>query len=55
MTDFRRKLFSQEVRREPPVLFGTADLSGLYPFATVRALHRSGFLRRVLARQVEPR
>jgi hypothetical protein len=55
MTDFRRKPFSQEVGRELPVLFDTADLSGLYPFATVSALHRSGFLRRVLARQVEPR
>src|ERR671921_294255 len=30
MTDFRRKLFSQEVRRAPPVLFGTAGLSGRF-------------------------
>ena len=53
MTDFRRKPFSQEAGCEPPVLFDTADLSGLYPFATVSAHHRSGFLRRALARQVE--
>jgi hypothetical protein len=52
---FRRKLISQEAGREPPVLFDTADLSGLYPFATVRAHHRSGFLRRVFARPVNPR
>jgi hypothetical protein len=32
MNDFRRKLFSQEARREPSVLFDTAGLSGLYPF-----------------------
>jgi hypothetical protein len=44
MTDFRRKLFSQEADREPPVLFGTAALSGLYPFATARAHDRNGFL-----------
>ena len=53
MTDFRRKLFSQEAGCEPPVLFDTAGLSGLYPFATVRAHHRNGFLRRVLAWPVE--
>jgi len=47
MTDFQRKLFSQEVRRVPPVLFGTAGLSGLYPFATAMAHYRNGFLRRV--------
>jgi hypothetical protein len=44
MTDFRRKLFSQEAGREPPVLFGTAALSGLYPFATAGAHCRDGFL-----------
>jgi hypothetical protein len=44
MTDFRRKLFSQEAGREPPVLFDTADLSGLYPLATARAHCRDGFL-----------
>jgi hypothetical protein len=44
MTDFRRELFSQEAGREPPVLFGTAALSGLYPFATARAHCRGGFL-----------
>jgi hypothetical protein len=52
MTDFRRKHFSQEARREPPVPFDTA---GLYPFATVRAQHCNGFPRHVLARQVKPR
>jgi hypothetical protein len=34
MNDFRQKLISQDATREPSVLFGTADLSGLYPFAT---------------------
>jgi hypothetical protein len=53
MADFRRKLLSQETRREPPVLFDTAGLSGLYPFATV---HRgSGFQRRAFARPVGAR
>jgi hypothetical protein len=33
----------------PPVLFGTANLSGLYPFATASAHDRNGFLRRVNA------
>jgi len=55
MTDFRRKHFSQEARREPPVHFDTAGQSGLYPFATVRDHHRNGFPRRVLARPVGPR
>jgi hypothetical protein len=55
MNDFRRKLFSQEARREPPVRFDTAGLSGLYPFATARAHHCNGFPRRVLARPVGPR
>ena len=45
MTDFQRKLFSQEMRRAPPVLFGTAGLSGLYPFATARVQQRNGFRR----------
>jgi hypothetical protein len=48
MNDFRRKLFSQEARREPAVRFDTAGLSGLYPFATVRPHERNGFLRCVL-------
>jgi hypothetical protein len=34
MTNFRRKPFSQEAGRNPPVLFDTAGLFGLYPFAT---------------------
>jgi hypothetical protein len=55
MTDFQRKPISQEAGGTLPVLFDTACLSGLYPFATVRAHHRNGFLRPVLARQVEPR
>jgi hypothetical protein len=55
MTDFQRKLFSQDVRRAPAVLFGTAGLSGLYPFATARDLHRNGLLRRVFARPARPR
>jgi hypothetical protein len=55
MTDFRRKHFSQEARREPPVHFDTAGLSGLYPFATIRIHRRNGFLRCGLARQVEPK
>jgi hypothetical protein len=55
MNDFRRKLFSQEARREPSVLFDTAGLSGLYPFATVRAHHCNGLPRRVPARPMEPR
>jgi hypothetical protein len=55
MNDFRRKLFSQEARREPPVLFDTAGLSGLYPFATVRSRYCNDFPRRVVARQVGPR
>jgi hypothetical protein len=54
MTDFRRKHFSQEARREPPVHFDTAGLSGLYPFATIRTHHRNGFLRCGLARPVSP-
>ena len=49
MTDFRRKLFLQEADREPSVLFDTAGLSCLYPFATARAQHCNGFLRRVNA------
>jgi hypothetical protein len=49
MNDFRRKLISQEAGREPPVRFDTATLSGLYPFATVRAQHCYGFPRRVTA------
>jgi hypothetical protein len=44
MTDFRRKLFSQETGRAPPVLFDTAVLSSLYPFATARTHCRDGFL-----------
>jgi hypothetical protein len=55
MTDFRRKHFSQEARREPPVHFDTAGQSGLYPLATVRPQHCNGFPRRVLARPVSPR
>jgi hypothetical protein len=55
MTDFQRKLFSQETGCEPSVLFGTAGLPGLYPFATARTNDRTGIQRRVLARQVEPR
>jgi hypothetical protein len=67
MTDFQRKPFSQETGRELPVLFDTANLSGLYPFATASAHHCNRFLRhinavasgfagrRVPARQVEPR
>jgi hypothetical protein len=67
MLHFQRKPFSQEAGRTPPVRFDTADLSGLYPFATARAHHCKSFLRRVnavtsgfaggrvLARQVEPR
>jgi hypothetical protein len=49
MTDFRRKPFSQEAGCDPPVLFGTAALSGLYPFATARSHDRNRFLRRVSA------
>jgi hypothetical protein len=49
MTDFRRKLFSREASREPPVRFDTAGLPGLYPFATARADCRNGFLRHVNA------
>jgi hypothetical protein len=67
MLHFRRKPFSQEAGRAPPVRFDTADLSGLYPFATAGAHHCKSFLRRVnavtsgfawrhvLARPVEPR
>jgi len=67
MLHFRRKPFSQEAGRTPPVRFDTANLSGLYPFATARAHHCNGFLRRVnavksgfacrrvLARPVDPR
>jgi hypothetical protein len=44
MLDFRRKPFSQEAGCEPPVLFDTATLSGLYPFATASAHCRDGFL-----------
>ena len=55
MTDFQRKLFSQEAGREPSALFGTAGLSGLYPFATARTDDRTGILRRVHARPVSPR
>jgi hypothetical protein len=44
MTDFRRKLSSQETGRAPPVPFDTADLSGLYPFATMRTHGRDGLL-----------
>jgi hypothetical protein len=45
MLHFRQNFFSQEA---PPVLFGTADLSGLYPFATAQPAHRNGFLQRVV-------
>jgi hypothetical protein len=55
MADFRRKLFSQEARREPPVLFDTAGLSGLYPFATAGAHRGNGFQRCVFARPVGAR
>jgi len=55
MTDFRRRNFSQEARREPPVHFDTAGQSGLYPFATTRTHHRNGFLRCGRARPVSPR
>ncbi|UPK03214.1 hypothetical protein [Bradyrhizobium sp. 170] len=55
MTNFQRKPISQEAGCELPVLFDTADLSGLYPFATVSAHHPAGFLRRVVARLVSPR
>jgi hypothetical protein len=51
MNDFRRKLFSQEAGREPPVLFDTADLSGLYPLATARAHCRDGVLSAAFARK----
>jgi len=67
MTSFQRKPFSREAGCELPVLFDTANLSGLYPFATASAHLCNGFLRhinavasgfagrRVLARQVESR
>jgi hypothetical protein len=55
MTDFRRKHFSQEARREPPVHFDTAGPSGPYPFATIRTHRRNSFLRCGLARPVSPR
>jgi len=55
MTDFQRKPFLQETDREPPVLFDTAGLSGLYPFATVRARDCNYFLRCVFAWPVNPR
>jgi hypothetical protein len=49
MTNFQRKPISQEAGRTLPVRFDTADLSGLYPFATASAHHCNDFPRRVNA------